>query len=119
MWVTEQERRTLVILGGSALVGLSVVVWQQRRPAISVAQGPPPPYAQWEGRLRQARLVDVNHATAEELVRLPNIGPSLAERIVAYRTQHGAFRAPEQLREVPGIGPKTYAALAAYVTVGE
>lgn len=119
MWVTEQERRTLIVLGGAALVGLSVLAWQQRRPAIGVAPGPTLPYAQWEASLRQSRVIDLNRATAEELVRLPNIGPSLAQRIIAYREQHGGFEHPEQVQEVPGIGPKTYAALAEYVTVGE
>ncbi len=119
LWVTEQERRTLIVLGGSTLVGLSVLIWQQHRPVIGVAQGSPPPYAQWEASLRQARLVDLNHATAEELVRLPNIGPSLAQRIVAYREQHGGFEHPEQVQDVPGIGPNTYASFQDYVTVEE
>ncbi len=119
LWVTEQERRTLIVLGGSALVGLSVVAWQQRRPAIGVAEGTPPPYAQWAASLRQSRVVDLNYATVEELVRLPNIGPALAQRIVAYREQHGGFEHPEQVQDVPGIGPKIYASFQDYVTVEE
>jgi competence protein ComEA len=115
MWVTEQERRTLIVLGGSAVLGLSVVLWQQQRPAISVAQGPTPPYTQWQARVRQSSLVDINQATVEELMRLPQIGPSLAQRIVAYREAHGGFEHPEQLRQVPGIGPKIYASVKDYI----
>lgn len=119
MWVTEQERRTLIVLGGAALVGLSVLAWQQRRPVISVAQGPTPPYAQWETSLRESRLINLNLATMEDLVRLPNIGPALAQRIVAYRKQHGGFEHSEQVQDVPGIGPKIYASFQDYVTVEE
>jgi competence protein ComEA len=49
--------------------------------------------------------VDVNQADAAELQALPGIGPVLAERIVAWRTEHGAFAAVEDLQDVPGIGP--------------
>ncbi|VTR76842.1 ComEA family DNA-binding protein [Cellulomonas hominis] len=49
--------------------------------------------------------VDVNQADATQLQALPGIGPVLAERIVAWRTEHGAFAAVEDLQDVPGIGP--------------
>jgi competence protein ComEA len=50
-------------------------------------------------------LVDVNVASAAQLVELPGIGPVLAERIVTFRTENGPFRSLDQLVEVPGIGP--------------
>ena len=48
--------------------------------------------------------IQLNQATAEELQALPGIGPSLSERIVAYRTEHGPFKSIDQLTEVKGIG---------------
>ena len=59
--------------------------------------------------------IDPNRATAGELERLPGIGPSLAGRIVADRTSHGAFAAPEALLRVPGIGPKILDRIRAYL----
>lgn len=49
--------------------------------------------------------IDLNSATAAELDALPGIGPALAERVVAYREQHGRFRSVDEMEKVPGIGP--------------
>lgn len=50
--------------------------------------------------------VNLNTASADELTKLRGIGPSLAERIVAYRTEHGQFTSIEDLTKVKGIGKK-------------
>ena len=52
-----------------------------------------------------AAIVHLNSATADDLDALDGIGPSLAERIVAYRVAHGGFRSVDELDEVSGIGP--------------
>jgi len=49
--------------------------------------------------------LDLNQATAPELEMLPGIGPSLAQKIVDFRDQHGRFGTVEDLLNVPGIGP--------------
>ncbi len=59
--------------------------------------------------------VDINTAQPPELMQLPGVGRALAERIIQSRRQHGPFLDPEDLRRVPGIGPKTLAALRGYL----
>lgn len=55
-----------------------------------------------------ADKVNINTADAATIDRvLVNVGPSKAESIVAWRKQNGAFRSPEQLAQVKGIGLKT------------
>jgi competence protein ComEA len=54
--------------------------------------------------------ININAASAEELVQLKGIGPKKAEAIVKFRETNGPFRIPEDLIEVPGIGPKTFEA---------
>jgi competence protein ComEA len=53
----------------------------------------------------------LNQASAQDLEALPGVGPVLAERIVAYRDEHGPFRALEDLLDVPGIGESKLASL--------
>lgn len=62
-------------------------------------------------------LVDVNRATTSELERLPGVGPVLAERIVAYREEHGFFSSAEDLLDVPGIGEAKLAGLRDAIVV--
>jgi competence protein ComEA len=50
--------------------------------------------------------LDLNRATAEQLQRLPGIGPVLAQRVIEQRTTHGRFHTVDDLREVKGIGKK-------------
>jgi comEA protein len=51
-------------------------------------------------------VVNVNAATAEELSLLPGVGPSRAQAIIRYRTEHGAFKRVDDLSQVKGIGEK-------------
>lgn len=69
------------------------------------------------GAWRPDGTLDLNLATAADLEELPGIGPVLAERIVSHREATGGFTEIGQLREVPGIGEKTFQSVAPLVTV--
>ena len=62
-------------------------------------------------------MIDLNRATQAELEALPGVGPVTAAKILAWRTEHGRFSRVEELQEVSGIGPKTYAQIAPHVRV--
>lgn len=62
-------------------------------------------------------LVNLNTATLADLDTLPRIGPAMAQRILDFRDANGPFAAVEDLRNVTGIGEKTFEALSALVTV--
>ena len=117
MELVRHERTALAVIGGSALLGLGVLLWQRRQPPLTmVGAAASVPVVQWDGALRRSRQVDVNTASVAELEQLPQVGPSLAQRILAYRNAHGPFRNADELMDVPGIGPKTYEMLKDYVT---
>ena len=58
-----------------------------------------------------AQPLNLNTATAEQLDQLDGVGPATAQKILAYRQQHGGFRSVAELGQVPGIGDKKLAAL--------
>ncbi|MPZ88154.1 MAG: ComEA family DNA-binding protein [Nitriliruptorales bacterium] len=72
---------------------------------------------QGRGGVHAAGPLDLNRATAEEFQDLPGVGPVLAERIVHHREDISGFRTVDELRDVKGIGEKTFAELSPLVTV--
>lgn len=66
---------------------------------------------------QDSRVLDLNLATAPELEALNGIGPSLAQRIVEYRQQHGPFKTVDDLLAIVGIGPKSLEAFRDQVKV--
>lgn len=64
-------------------------------------------------------LVNINTATLDELDTLTGIGPSLAQAIIDYREEHGAFSAAEELLNVKGIGEAKFAGFRAEITCTE
>jgi competence protein ComEA len=61
--------------------------------------------------------VNINSAGIEELALLPRVGPSVAQRIIDFREENGDFKTAEDLMLVRGIGEKTFAGLAPYITL--
>lgn len=62
--------------------------------------------------------INLNTARVEDLMRLPGIGETMAQRIVAYRKEHGPFTSVEDLMNVKGIGKKKFARIAPACTTG-
>ncbi len=61
--------------------------------------------------------VNINTATMEELTTLAGIGPVKAEAIIQRRQEKGPFKQLEELKEVYGIGDKTFARIKNDITV--
>jgi len=62
-------------------------------------------------------VVNLNTADAAQLSFLPRVGPKVAQRIIEYRMQHGAFHKSSDLMQVKGFGEKRFNQVSAYVTV--
>ncbi len=62
-------------------------------------------------------LININTATSTQLDTLPGIGPTTAQKIIDYRTQHGPFQNIEDIMDVPGIGPATFDNIKTLISV--
>ncbi len=84
---------------------------------VVVPPGPPPARRRRPARgPRRRRARSACRAPAPRIwTRLDGIGPTLAARIVEWRTAHGGFASVEQLLEVPGIGPTRLEGLRSHV----
>jgi uncharacterized protein len=61
--------------------------------------------------------VDVNTASPALLAHIAGIGARLADKIVAYREKAGPFRTRASIREVPGMGPKSFEQAAGFLRI--
>lgn len=71
-----------------------------------------------DGKSASGRI-DINTATKAQLMLLPGIGQVLAQRILDYRQENGAFSSTDDLLLVEGIGPGKLERIQQYITVGE
>jgi competence protein ComEA len=90
-----------VNLAAPLVDGEQVLVPARLPAAVAAAEGAPI----FGGGSVPAGPVQLSVATVEQLDTLPGVGPITAQKIVDYRTAHGAFRSVDDLDEVPGIGP--------------
>src|SRR2546421_1044375 len=116
------DRHAALLLAGLALAGAGVRY--ALAPAAAAAPGDvqlaaidtPPPRRLRETARTAARLarpllpgerIDLDRADVTEITRLPRVGPALAQRIVAWRDQHGPFGSLARLDSVPGVDRKS------------
>ena len=128
--ISRRERRALAIVAALVVAGNLLH-------AVAKSPGAPPMAAQLFDRagdgdplqhrdsirrlarpLGASERIDVDHAAAVELTRLPGIGPALASRIVADRQSHGAFGGADALRRVHGIGSALLGRLLPHLSFG-
>jgi len=68
-------------------------------------------------KAERSSLININTATPQVLETLPGLGNIIAERIVAYREQHGPFRRAEHLMMVRGISDRKFRTIRPLIIV--
>ncbi|NNM50685.1 MAG: RNA-binding transcriptional accessory protein [Pseudomonadales bacterium] len=63
--------------------------------------------------------VDVNTASAALLARIAGLNPVIANNIVSFRDQYGAFKTREQLKQVPRLGDRTFEQAAGFLRISQ
>lgn len=118
--MTDDERRAALWAAALLLLASLVRVGWEVRPVDPLVSADTMPYAELVEETRAAVVdqerrqvplapgerIDPNRASEVELARLPGVGPAMAARIAAARHE-APFQRPEDLLEVPGVGPTT------------
>src|SRR5207237_36254 len=100
-----------ILAAGATLIGLAFL---HPAPAPVATVAPVPALAAAGVPLAS---IDLNTADAAELARLPGLGETLAARIVAYRSQNGAFASVDELADVSGMTQRRIDAIVQYVII--
>jgi comEA protein len=133
---TRPEQRAILFLLSTFSIGAAVWLYRQSQPLPEVAPAEMAAFEEFSRMLQddgatvraptktpqpaqsaQRAPVDLNAASYNDLVRLPGIGPVMAKRIIAFREANGPFKRLQDLRQVKGIGAKTYEKLAPLLTI--
>lgn len=86
---------------------------------ISVSKNKDAPHRAASGVAKPVFSVDINSSSVAELQALPEVGESLATRIVEYRQTHGPYHQLEELTRVRGVGVQTLEHLRPMLSLGE
>jgi competence ComEA-like helix-hairpin-helix protein len=111
-WVMRAEAIATLALAVAFLVWVGVIIFRQRQAGRDLH------WIRGQGA-GVVCLIDINRAGVPELMLLPGVGPSKAERIVKWRQEHGAFHALEELQKAAGITARELAGMRSLVTLGE
>jgi competence protein ComEA len=110
--------KKVMMVALAVMLAASGVVWLTPRtanagpkvlPAAKAVQPAPEEKSAGGGQGKKAVTgkLNLNTATADQLMLLPGVGPSKAERVVDWRGKHGPFKRVADLRKVKGFGYKT------------
>ena len=112
--LTRREKRVIVFLIASLLLGLGIKSYKcfAYRPNIEIV-----PEQRIDNEIKESRIININTATENQLVRLRGVGPALAKAIIEYRTTHSFFNNKEELKNVKGIGQAKYKKIKEHIKI--
>lgn len=119
-WIPVKKALSILLAVATALLSISTLgIYLYRNQAAE-----PPAFSMPETRSAQAfnpdgmPLVDLNRADAAQLMTLPGIGETYAQRILEYRAEHGPFESVAELLLIEGFGSARVENILDYITIG-
>jgi len=104
-------------IGMAGIVGVAVAAWWSPPESASPIDEGDPAEERTGDIARTVFQAELNHATEQELMLMPGIGPKTARAIIRHRNESGPFQSVKDLDRVRGVGPKTIQQIKPYVTV--
>ncbi|RJX28591.1 MAG: helix-hairpin-helix domain-containing protein [Desulfarculus sp.] len=109
---------SLALMLAVSFAGLALAADKPAAPAVKAADPKAAkPAVQPVAKPAAAKTININTAGVKELKQLKGVGDKLAKAIVDYRAKKGAFKAPQDIMKIKGIGKKTFEANKAIIVV--
>ncbi len=107
------------LIAASIFVAVTLTAWSSvpEFAPIGVVYHEPTGATATTGTAPETLRINLNTATAAELMRLPQLGEKTAASILAYRTSHNGFDSVEELLLIDGIGEKKLETWRPYLCV--
>lgn len=106
--LTQQEKLVLLFIFFVTLAGLGINFGIKRIPQLQNL---------YDKGICLANTIDINKATYDDLVRLPNIGPALANQIIEYRSNNCNFKNIEELKKIKGLAGKRFNQIKDFLSI--
>ena len=106
--------RCLSVVAVFMLIALPVIAAEPAAPATGTCKSRCTPAKKAPGLEGQ---ININTATAEQLVLLPGLGKKTADAVIEYRTKNGNFKAVDDITKVKGIGAKKLEKIKSYLVL--
>ncbi len=114
------EKGILIFLIAALVLGIAVSFVRKLSPPprILIERFNPADYSDTQSSLYgRYEKININTASAEELMKIKGVGVKIAGRIIEYRYQHGRFDSIDDLKNVKGISVSLFEKLRPRVTV--
>jgi competence ComEA-like helix-hairpin-helix protein len=106
--ITKQERMALLFLSGVILCGSVIRYALKINPRLFH-------YIDHLDKLPAAVKLDINTATRQQLIDLPDIGETMADRIISYREKKGSVATLDDLRKIKGMTERRISNIKGYL----
>ncbi len=105
---TKEEKTLLLFIVAAFFLGLALLHYKKSNPA---------PFEFIEVKEKSSERININTAQEADLIKIKGVGPVLAGRVIEYRKKQGPFKYPEDIKNVSGIGEKTFEKIRDAITV--